>query len=67
MARDNQRIDCRYCTDGELHESWITITGGVSGTGNGTVRFTVARNDGKKRNGTLTIAGRNAKVEQEEV
>jgi hypothetical protein len=48
------------------NDSWITITAGASGTGNGAVRFTVARNDGKKRNGTLTIAGRNAKVEQED-
>ena len=47
-------------------ESWITITSGASGTGNGTVGFTVARNTGKKRNGDLTIAGREAKVEQEE-
>jgi hypothetical protein len=30
------------------------------------VRFTVARNTGKKRNGTLTIAGQTAKVEQDE-
>ena len=48
------------------NESWITITAGASGTGDGTVRLTVARNDGRKRTGTLTIAGRNAKVEQED-
>jgi hypothetical protein len=46
-------------------ESWIGITSGGSGTGNGTVRFTVARNTGKKRNGFLTIAGQEVKVEQE--
>lgn len=45
-------------------ESWISITSGGSGTGNGTVRFTVARNTGKKRNGFLTIAGQEVKVEQ---
>ena len=39
--------------------SWITITSGSSGTGNGTVNFTVAANTtGNDRNGTLTIAGR---------
>jgi len=39
--------------------SWITITGGPTGTGNGTVNFTVAANTtGNDRNGTLTIAGR---------
>ena len=48
------------------NESWITISAGASGTGNGTVRFTVARNNGKKRDGTLTIAGHNAKVEQKD-
>ena len=48
------------------NESWITITAGANGTGDGTVRLTVARNDGRKRTGTLTIAGRNAKVEQED-
>jgi hypothetical protein len=46
--------------------SWIAITSGASGTGDGTVTFTVERNDGKKRNGTLTVAGRSAKVEQED-
>jgi len=55
---------CRWTASS--NDSWITITAGASGTGAGTVRFTVARNDGKKRNGTLTIAGRNAKVEQED-
>jgi hypothetical protein len=39
--------------------SWITITSGSSGTGNGTVNFTVAANTtGNDRTGTLTIAGR---------
>lgn len=46
--------------------AWITITSGSSGTGNGTVTFSVARNDGKKRNGSLTVAGRNARVEQDD-
>jgi hypothetical protein len=39
--------------------SWITVTSGASGTGNGTVAFTVAANTtGADRTGTLTIAGR---------
>ncbi len=46
-------------------ESWISITSGGSGSGNGTVRFTAARNTGKKRSGFLTIAGQEVKVEQE--
>jgi len=39
------------------HAAWITITSGASGSGNGTVNFTVAANTGSARTGTLTIAG----------
>jgi hypothetical protein len=39
--------------------TWITVNSGSSGTGNGTVNFTVAANaTGSDRTGTLTIAGR---------
>jgi glucose/arabinose dehydrogenase len=46
--------------------SWITITGGASGSGNGTVTYSVAPYTGKpkKRNGTMTIAGMNFAVNQ---
>src|SRR5262245_56069830 len=44
--------------------SWITITSGASGSGNGSVTFLVAPNAGKDRNGSLTVAGRTATVEQ---
>ena len=37
--------------------TWITIASGASGTGNGTVTFSVAANSGVARTGTLTIAG----------
>jgi len=37
--------------------SWITITGGNSGVGNGTVSFTVASNAGGVRTGMITVAG----------
>jgi Putative binding domain, N-terminal/Viral BACON domain len=46
--------------------SWLTVTAGASGTGNGTVTISVARNDGKDRKGTLTIAGKTATIEQKE-
>jgi hypothetical protein len=37
---------------------WITITMGASGTGNGTVKYSVAFNPGtSKRTGTITVAG----------
>jgi hypothetical protein len=45
--------------------SWLTITGGTSGTGAGTVAYTVAANTGTtSRSGTLTIAGRSFIVTQ---
>jgi hypothetical protein len=46
--------------------SWITITGGSSGTGNGTVSYSVSENTGaKRRTGTMTIAGQTFTVTQE--
>ena len=41
-------------------------TGGASGTGNGTVTYSVAQYTGKpkKRNGTATIAGQTLSVSQ---
>ena len=43
---------------------WIVITSGSSGTGNGTVVFTVLPNTGEARTGTLTIAGQTFTVFQ---
>lgn len=45
--------------------AWVTINTGATGTGNGTVTFTVAANTAATvRTGTLTIAGRTFTVEQ---
>ena len=44
--------------------SWITVTGGASGTGSGSVTYTAAANDGAARTGTLTIAGSTLTVTQ---
>jgi hypothetical protein len=44
--------------------SWITITGGASGAGNGTTSFSVAPNGGAARTGTLTIADQSVVVSQ---
>jgi hypothetical protein len=45
--------------------SWVTITGGSSGTGNGTVGYSVAANSStSSRSGTLTIAGQTFTVTQ---
>ncbi len=44
---------------------WLSITAGASGTGNGTVQFTVAANtDPAPRAGTLTVAGQTFTVKQ---
>jgi hypothetical protein len=37
--------------------SWVTITAGASGAGNGTVSYSVAANGAGARSGSLTIAG----------
>ena len=44
--------------------SWITITSGASGTGNGTVNFTVAANSGAARSGTIIVGGQTFTVNQ---
>ncbi len=44
--------------------NFVTITGGASGTGNGTVSYTVASNSGTARSGTLTIAGKTYTINQ---
>lgn len=44
--------------------SWITVTAGQSGSGGGTVSFTVAANSGDSRTGTLSIAGQTLIVTQ---
>jgi hypothetical protein len=46
-------------------EAWITIESGTTGTGPGTVVFSVDRNDtGKKRSGTITVAGQTFTADQ---
>ncbi len=39
------------------NNSWITVTGGASGTGNGTVTYNISDNAGAARTGTITIGG----------
>ena len=46
------------------NDPWIAITSGASGSGNGTVQYTVAANSGGARTGTLTIAGQTFAVTQ---
>jgi hypothetical protein len=44
--------------------SWLTITSGASGSGNGVVNYSVAANSGAARTGTLTVAGNTFTVTQ---
>jgi C1A family cysteine protease len=45
--------------------SWITINSGSSGTGNGSVEYTVSQNETRKRRtGTITVAGQRFTVTQ---
>ncbi len=44
--------------------AWLTISSGASGTGNGTVTYSVFANSGPARTGTLTIAGQTFTVNQ---
>ena len=45
--------------------SWITITLGNSGSGNGTVSYSVLANTSSSRTGTMTIAGQTVTVVQD--
>jgi hypothetical protein len=47
-------------------DGFITITAGSSGTGNGTVSYTVAPNTGAARSGTIAIGGKTFTVAQAE-
>jgi hypothetical protein len=79
ISPDKQKVDATpgtgtvavstasHCTwTATSNATWITITSGASGTGNGTVTFRVGNNNGEKRKGTLTVAGRTAEVEQDD-
>ena len=45
--------------------AWLTVTSGASGSGNGTVGYSVAANSGSARSGTLTIGGKTFTVSQD--
>jgi hypothetical protein len=44
--------------------NWVTITSGNSGSGNGTVGYSVSANNGAARSATFTVAGRTVTVTQ---
>jgi len=45
--------------------SWLTVTPGIGGSGNGSVSYSVAANTGTARTGTLTIANQTFTVNQD--
>ena len=45
--------------------SWLTISAGASGSGNGTVRYTAAANSGPQRTGTIAAGGQTFTVRQD--
>jgi hypothetical protein len=45
-------------------DPWITITGGASGDGNGTVSYSVAANTGGPRSGTINVGGQTFAISQ---
>lgn len=46
-------------------QSWITITSGKNGTGNGTVNYSVSANTGtNERNGSIAVAGKTFNISQ---
>jgi hypothetical protein len=47
------------------NNSWIELTAGASGTGSGTVVFSLDRNRGNGRTGSLTVAGTTVTVVQD--
>lgn len=44
---------------------WVTITGGSSGSGSGTVSYSVDQNTGSSRTAIITVAGKNHTVRQD--
>lgn len=47
------------------NDSWITINSGASGTGNGTVSYSVAANPGGQRSGLILVGGKTLNILQE--
>jgi uncharacterized protein (TIGR03437 family) len=54
--------DCRWTAS--TSAAWILLSGGTSGTANGTVGYTVGINTGGFRTGTIAIAGHSVYVNQ---
>jgi sugar lactone lactonase YvrE len=54
--------DCQWTAGASVQ--WIFVSGGSTGTGSGTVTFTVGVNTGGRRTATMTVAGQTINVAQ---
>jgi uncharacterized protein (TIGR03437 family) len=54
--------DCQWTAVASV--PWILVSGGSTGSGNGTVTFTVGVNSGGARTGTIAVAGQTVYVDQ---
>jgi hypothetical protein len=56
VSVDSAAADCSWTA--VSHDSWITVTAGSAGTGDGTVSYSVAANEtSSPRTGSMTVAG----------
>jgi uncharacterized protein (TIGR03437 family) len=62
IAVASNASDCRWTATASA--PWILVSGGSTGTGSGTVTFTVGVNTGGLRTGTITAAGQKVYVNQ---
>jgi hypothetical protein len=56
------QTDCEWNATESM--SWVTLTSSASGTGNGTVTYSVASNPGGERSGAITVGGKTHTVTQ---
>ena len=56
------RSDCRWSATSNV--AWVAITGGASGSGNGSVNYIVAGNGGGARTGTISVASKTVTITQ---
>ena len=63
VSVDALRADCSWTASESA--GWITITSGSSGSGDGTVTYSVTANTGDQRSATITVEGKRHTVTQE--
>ncbi len=61
----NTSAGCTWTTSVAANTSWLTISQGTAGSGNGTVIFSATANTGPPRSGLITAAGKTFTVTQD--